>query len=98
MLLYLRTALALCRATRVGPSFLLHSLDLVGPEQAPELAFFPGMDLGVAHKLRVFDTVLRELGRWFTLVPVGEHARQLLQQELPVRAVPADPEPGEARA
>jgi hypothetical protein len=56
------------------------------------------MDLGAAHKRRVFDGVLRELGRWFTLVPVGEHARLLLEQELPVRQAPADPEPAGAPA
>jgi hypothetical protein len=98
MFLYLRTALRLCRATGIGPSFLLHPLDLLGPEHAPDLAFFPGMDLGAAHKRRVFDGVLRELGRWFTLVPVGEHARLLLEQELPVRQAPADPEPAGAPA
>jgi hypothetical protein len=98
MFVYLRTALRLCRATGIGPSFLLHPLDLLGPDQAPGLGFFPGMDLSAAHKRRVFDGVLRELGRWFTLVPVGEHARQLLEQELPVRRAPADREPGEPPA
>ena len=85
MLGYLRTALALCRLTRTEPSFLLHPLDLLGPEQAPGLAFFPGMDLGSERKGEVFDLVLRELGERYTLVTMGEHARQHMLGKLPER-------------
>jgi len=87
MSLYLKTALRLCRLTRTEPSFLLHPLDLIGPDRAPALAFFPGMDLDAAHKRRVFDRVLRELRRSFTLVPLGEHARRAASGPLPVRTL-----------
>ena len=89
MTLYLRTALFLCRATRTEPSFLLHPLDLLGPEQAPGLAFFPGMELGAAHKREVFRRVLGEIGRRFTPVTMGEHARRALRRTLPTRAAGA---------
>lgn len=87
MSLYLRTALSLCRVTGTQPSFLLHPLDLLGPEQAPGLAFFPGMDLGAAHKRRVFRRVLGEIARRFTPVTMAEHAVQARQGPLATRAV-----------
>jgi hypothetical protein len=91
MRFYLRAALRLCRATGTEPSFLLHPLDLLGAEDVPDLAFFPGMDLDAASKRAVFETVLGDLARSFTLVPVGEHARRALTRDLPVRAVPVAP-------
>ena len=42
MAAYLRTAVTLCRVTGLEPSFLLHPLDLLGGDEAPALAFFPG--------------------------------------------------------
>ena len=89
MLAYLETALGLCRLTGTEPSFLLHPLDLIGPEQAPELAFFPGMDVPAPRKLEVFNRVLQALGRQFHLVPMGEHARRILDGPLPTRAAHA---------
>ena len=80
---YLKAALGLCRLTGTEPSFLLHPLDLLGPEQAPQLAFFPGMDVAAPRKLEVFNRVLEELGRWFELVTMGQHARCILDRPLP---------------
>ncbi len=45
MFTYLRVALGMCRLTGTEPSFLLHPLDLIGGDKAPQLAFFPGMDI-----------------------------------------------------
>lgn len=86
MSLYLKTALGLCRLTGTEPSFLLHPLDLLGPEQVPQLKFFPGMDLSADHKISVFSRVLSELGKHFTLVNMSEHAEHILRRNLPVRA------------
>jgi len=80
MKLYLKTAILLCRITGVGPSFLLHPLDIIGGDQVPELAFFPGMDLGREHKLNIFRNVIASLSRHFRLTPMSEHARALLQK------------------
>jgi hypothetical protein len=79
---YLKAALLLCRLTRTEPSFLLHPLDLLGPEHAPALAFFPGMDLPTTRKLEVFHLALRELGRHFQLVDMTQHARRLAGSSL----------------
>ncbi|HEU4698536.1 MAG TPA: polysaccharide deacetylase family protein [Gemmatimonadales bacterium] len=77
---YFRTALAACRLTGTEPSFLLHPLDLLGGDVAPDLAFFPGMDLPTERKRRLFRAVLGELGRHYRLVPMGVHARALLER------------------
>ncbi|HEY0777741.1 MAG TPA: polysaccharide deacetylase family protein, partial [Gemmatirosa sp.] len=85
MLGYLRAALALCRATRTEPSFLLHPLDLLGAGDAPGLEFFPGMALGAAPKRRLFVRVLRVLGEHHALVPMSVHAERADRTALPHR-------------
>lgn len=70
-------ATRLCRRTGLGPSILLHPLDLLGPKDAPGLEFFPGMGLPAAEKVAVVGRALRLLRQRFDLVPVGEHARRL---------------------
>lgn len=89
MRLYLKTALTLCRLTRTEPSFLLHPLDLLGGEQVPTLAFFPGMDVSAARKIDVFKEVLGEIRKSFEPVTMGEHAKRILQRELPARTARA---------
>ncbi len=83
---YFRSALALCRATRVEPSLLLHPLDLLDATEAPELAFFPGMGLSRAAKLARVGSYLDLLMRSFDVVPVGEHATRVAATSLPGRA------------
>ncbi|HEX5632994.1 MAG TPA: polysaccharide deacetylase family protein, partial [Gemmatimonadales bacterium] len=88
MAAYLRTALALCRAAGVEPSFLLHPLDILGGDQVPELAFFPGMDLPHGRKTALFERALRILGDHFELVPMSAHAAAIERRPVPAR-VPA---------
>jgi hypothetical protein len=78
---YLRAALALCRQAGVNPSFLLHPLDVLGAEHAPELMFFPGMDLPARDKRAVVREVIGLLAEHFTLVPMSSHAAQAVAQE-----------------
>ena len=86
MMTYLRTAIALCRAAGIEPSFLLHPLDLLGGDQVPQLAFFPGMDLPHRRKAQLFERVLRTLAEHFTLVPMGQHAAMIEgRRNLPAR-------------
>jgi peptidoglycan-N-acetylglucosamine deacetylase len=80
MAAYLRSAITACRLTGTEPSFLLHPLDLLGGDQVPELAFFPGMDLPGATKISLFLEVLDTLGKHFTLVNMSTHARALLSR------------------
>jgi hypothetical protein len=71
---YLSLALGLCRLTSTEPSFLLHPLDVLGAQDVPQLAFFPGMDMPRERKLRLFRKVLERLKSHFQLVPMSRHA------------------------
>jgi peptidoglycan-N-acetylglucosamine deacetylase len=64
---YVRFALMLCRATGTEPSILLHPLDFIGGDEAPELRFFPGMQLAGEHKREVLDDILALLKQNFAL-------------------------------
>jgi len=79
MTFYLRMAIAFCKMTGVGPSFLLHPLDFIGGDQVPALAFFPGMDLSRDYKMKIFRVVIASLTRHFVLSPMSVHARSLSQ-------------------
>jgi hypothetical protein len=87
--LYLDLALAACRTAGFGPSFLLHPLDFLGPEDAPGLAFFPGMDLDRKAKIRCAGRVLDRLAERFEIVPLGEYVRGLAKTARPLRLKPA---------
>ena len=77
---YLRSAIAACRVAGVGPSFLLHPLDLLGPEEAPALRFFPGMDISGKQKAETFRRVMGILGEHFELVNMSTHARAIIDR------------------
>ena len=89
---YLKLAVLLCRLRGVQPSFLLHSLDFAAPEDAPELAFFPGIKLSLEHKLAVADSTIRILSNAFELVPMGPHVSHLRAALRPATAsaIPTD--------
>lgn len=72
MVLYLKTAIGLCKLTRTPLSFLLHPLDLVGGDQITQLAFFPGMNIGSKRKTEVFKKVIGILKRNYHLVNMTE--------------------------
>jgi peptidoglycan/xylan/chitin deacetylase (PgdA/CDA1 family) len=78
---YLRAAIRLCLRTGVNPSFLLHPLDILDLDPAPELAFFPGMDLPAPNKRKIVREVIGTLAAHFTLVPMSSHAAQALAQD-----------------
>ncbi|HYC32296.1 MAG TPA: polysaccharide deacetylase family protein [Gemmatimonadales bacterium] len=77
---YLRAALSLCRRTGVAPSFLLHPLDFLGLEDAPQLSFFPGMAVPATRKRALVTEVLGTLAEQFALVPMSTHASHALRQ------------------
>ena len=81
MLTYLNIAIYLCKLTRTYPSFLLHPLDFLSIDQVPELAFFPGMDLGNAHKLKIFRRVIKLLSNHFKLVNMSTYANMVLKSK-----------------
>jgi peptidoglycan/xylan/chitin deacetylase (PgdA/CDA1 family) len=71
---YFRTALQVCRTAGVAPSVLLHPLDFLGREDAPELSFFPAMGLGRERKAATLTRIFDALCGAFDVITVGEHA------------------------
>jgi hypothetical protein len=71
---YLRLALALCRRLAVEPSLILHPPDLLGAEDAPDLAFFPAMRRPAAWKAAAVAELLAAVGRHHRVVTLAEHA------------------------
>jgi hypothetical protein len=89
---YWRLALLLCRMTGTEPSMLLHPLDFLGREDRVGLDFFPGMSLGIDHKLAVVSEILESMSDGYSVVNMREHAkaiRQRAQGDLRVEVVGA---------
>jgi len=82
---YFKTALRMCRLRGVGPSILLHPLDLLDATDAPGVGFFPGMGLPAARKIDVVRWCVRELTRHFDVKGTREHAAVLGGQSLKAR-------------
>jgi peptidoglycan/xylan/chitin deacetylase (PgdA/CDA1 family) len=77
---YFRLAVWLARRTRTEPSLLLHPLDFLTAQDAPELAFFPAMDLPLRDKLELLGFVLDTLGTGFALTTLESHARAVRER------------------
>jgi peptidoglycan-N-acetylglucosamine deacetylase len=71
---YLNLALTLCRASGVGPSFLLHPLDFLELSEAPELGFFPGMRVSLQQKLELAGFALARISAQYRILPLEQHA------------------------
>lgn len=74
---YFTAGLKACRAARMGPTLLLHPLDFLGPDDAPELQFFPGMELSAATKIERIGHFVDRLTAEFDIGPVGRYARSV---------------------
>lgn len=82
---YFRTALWLCHITKVKPSLLLHPLDFIDGTEAPELSFFPAMDLAIGQKLKVLNAMVKLMTSRYEVLPMAEYAERLLANEsLPI--------------
>jgi len=77
---YCRLALTLCRVAGVPPSWLLHPLDFLGADDAPDLGFFPAMDLPANIKLARLSRWLDWFARSFEVVPLYRLATELPQR------------------
>ncbi len=71
---YIEATFAACRAGGISPSMLLHPLDFLGREEAPDLAGFPGMGLSYAAKSRLLDDLIQ---RFSSRYRFGTIARQV---------------------
>jgi len=77
---YLRFGFLMCRLRGVEPSYLLHPLDFIGHDLAPQLSFFPGMDLSTERKLALANRFITLFQTQFDVVPMGEHAARLSER------------------
>ena len=77
MKLYLKFAITMCKITRTQPSYLLHPLDLLGSDDVPELAFFPGMNVQSKKKVEIFETAMNILKNNFEILPMSEFAARV---------------------
>ena len=89
-LLYWRLALTMCRITDVQPSLLLHPLDFLTDEDAPELKFFPGMGAPIDVKLAFVSEALAMYARCFDVVPMCEHAKAVRNRITAVQPQPQE--------
>ena len=71
---YWKSALAMCRATGVQPSLLLHPLDFLSDEDISELKFFPGMNMPIERKLELVSGFLKAYTDSFDVVTMRQHA------------------------
>jgi hypothetical protein len=71
---YFTAGLKMCRFAKLGPTLLLHPLDFLGANDAPELAFFPGMAMSATVKMNRLRRYVDRLSAEFDIGPVGRHA------------------------
>lgn len=84
-LAYWKTAIRLCKAKGIQPSILLHPLDFMTADDAPELSFFPGMRLSIENKIELVSETIGALSRHFDIVSMADFVGTLEQRTLPVR-------------
>jgi peptidoglycan/xylan/chitin deacetylase (PgdA/CDA1 family) len=81
-LTYFRIAIALCRLTGVEPSILLHPLDFMTQEDAPELGFFPAMKFPLDRKLKVMDQIIQVFSAHYDILPMSQYVERARTQKL----------------
>lgn len=69
---YFRSAMLWCKLTRTEPSILLHPLDFLDAREAPELAFFPAMNLDGQVKQRLVMQSLESMAGHFDVRPLHD--------------------------
>lgn len=82
---YFRAVLKACRVVGVGPSLLLHPLDFLSLEDAPQLGFFPSMGMPALLKRERVREYLTLFARNFRVVPVGEHVAAISDKDLRIK-------------
>ena len=84
--IYWKTAVQMCKMTGTQLSLLLHPLDFLSGEDAPELKFFPAMNLPVEEKLEFVGEILEMLSEKFDIVNMRQHADFVKNSEMSVRS------------
>lgn len=79
---YWKTALEMCRITGTPLSLLLHPLDFLSGDDAPELKFFPAMNLPIEEKLEFVSEILESFAGKFEVINMREHAEAIAAENL----------------
>jgi hypothetical protein len=85
---YFAAGMKMCRISRTGPSLLLHPLDFLGADDAPELEFFPGMDMKASTKIERLGRFVDRLTSEFDIGPVLRYAKAVRKSSPKVRVAP----------
>jgi hypothetical protein len=80
--MYWKTAVEMCKLTGTQLSLLLHPLDFLSGEDAPELKFFPAMNLPIEKKLAFVSEILETLADSFSIVNMHQHARYVRESSI----------------
>jgi peptidoglycan/xylan/chitin deacetylase (PgdA/CDA1 family) len=81
---YWKTAIKMCKMTGTQLSLLLHPLDFLSGEDAPELKFFPAMNLPIEKKLEFVSEILENLSDSFSICNMKQHAESVVNTNLKV--------------
>ncbi len=79
---YWKSAVEMCRRSGTPLSLLLHPLDFLSGDDAPELKFFPAMYLPVEEKLEFLSDILEVLTGKFEVINMREHARKVAGEDV----------------
>jgi len=79
---YWKTAVEMCRMTGTQPSLLLHPLDFLSGADAPELKFFPAMNLPTEEKLEFLSEILETFTNKFEVVNMRRHAETVQSENI----------------
>ncbi len=79
---YWKTAVEMCKLTGTQLSLLLHPLDFMSGEDAPELKFFPAMNLPIEKKLDFLSEILETFGKSFSISNMRQHAESVAKTNL----------------
>ena len=82
--IYWKTAVNMCKLTGTQLSLLLHPLDFMSGEDAPELKFFPAMSLPLEKKLEFLSNILETFGDSFSITNMRQHAESIANKNLAV--------------
>lgn len=81
---YWKTAVQMCKMSGTQLSLLLHPLDFLSGEDAPELKFFPAMNLPLEKKLEFLGDILEIFQNSFSVGNMRQHAESAAKTDLPV--------------
>ncbi|MGI8640266.1 MAG: polysaccharide deacetylase family protein [Pyrinomonadaceae bacterium] len=87
---YWKTAVEMCKRTGTQLSLLLHPLDFLSGKDAPELKFFPAMNLPLEEKLEFVGEILEMLGDKFEIVNMRRHAEIAANETLSKKYLTAE--------